>query len=358
VVNRGFTPAIPGNRVDSVELLTSGTLFHDSFGKIEITEKIIDELVENFRNGTRQVRADIDHESEVPGGRTEAVGWLQALSKKYEGGKAVLVGAFDFVDDFFDKIIQKKYCFTSVVMNRNYRNKNNVLQGATLLSVGVTNTPFWEGMRPILMSEQMFFSEKNIETDKEKKEMVKQLTEILNCDEGAVVAAVLALKEAKDRAESEKIALTEKLTVSEREFTGRLVGKVIMSEAEHQELASYRQKFVDLECTGVIEGALKAGKIVPAQREWAKTYFLSDRKGFDSFLSSVPVIPALLPPAGSPVPPSERSSSPDVCLSEKVKSLAAKEGLGFEDALDRLVSTGDQAAIRYQKFGVEEETQF
>ncbi|MPN11937.1 hypothetical protein SDC9_159246 [bioreactor metagenome] len=36
--------------------------------------------------------------------------------------------------------------------------------------------------------------------------------------------------------------------------------------------------------------ALKAGKITPAQKEWAKSYALTDAKGFASFVEKAPQV--------------------------------------------------------------------
>ena len=40
----------------------------------------------------------------------------------------------------------------------------------------------------------------------------------------------------------------------------------------------------------LVDGALRAGKVVPASREWALSYCRNDREGFEAFLASQPVI--------------------------------------------------------------------
>ena len=42
----------------------------------------------------------------------------------------------------------------------------------------------------------------------------------------------------------------------------------------------------------LVEGALRAGKIVPASRDWALSYCRDDRAGFEAFLAAAPVIVA------------------------------------------------------------------
>ena len=51
-----------------------------------------------------------------------------------------------------------------------------------------------------------------------------------------------------------------------------------------------KQQNAEREANDAVILALKAGKITPAQKEWAKSYALSDPKGFGSFVEKAPQI--------------------------------------------------------------------
>ena len=57
-----------------------------------------------------------------------------------------------------------------------------------------------------------------------------------------------------------------------------------------EELKALKQQNAEREANDAVILALKAGKITPAQKEWAKSYALSDPKGFGSFVEKAPQI--------------------------------------------------------------------
>ena len=59
-----------------------------------------------------------------------------------------------------------------------------------------------------------------------------------------------------------------------------------------QEIAALKQKLAARERDELVAAALKAGKITPAQKEWADAYALNDPEGFKVFVAKAPqVIP-------------------------------------------------------------------
>lgn len=114
--------------------------------------------------------------------------------------------------------------------------------------------------------------------------MEKELRTLLGLDEkGDVLAAVTALK---SKAEANTVALTEQES---------LKTKLAATETKLSEVTTKAQtattKLAEIERDGRVSKALKAGKIVPAQKAWADQYALTDPAGFDAFvIAAAPVI--------------------------------------------------------------------
>lgn len=65
-----------------------------------------------------------------------------------------------------------------------------------------------------------------------------------------------------------------------------------------------------------MDEALKAGKVAPAQKEWAEQYALKDPAGFRAFLEKAPVVvPVGQEIAGGRVPPAGGSVTDQIQLS-------------------------------------------
>ena len=57
-----------------------------------------------------------------------------------------------------------------------------------------------------------------------------------------------------------------------------------------EELKALKAQNARRDADAAVELALKAGKITPAQKEWAKNYALSDPKGFGTFVEKAPQV--------------------------------------------------------------------
>ena len=68
-----------------------------------------------------------------------------------------------------------------------------------------------------------------------------------------------------------------------------------------EELKALKQQNQERDASDAVTLALKAGKITPAQSEWAKSYALSDPKGFGSFVDKAPQVVPMSEIAGGEV---------------------------------------------------------
>lgn len=191
------------------------------------------------------------------------------------------------------------YRYLSPVVN--VRKADNKAVG--LHSLALTNTPAIEGMNPIVNSDNFEGGQHSMD--------IKKLAELLGLSEDAteeqvVEALKVCLAENRSLKEAEKQppenvvankavcellglkagAAAEDVTAKIMELKSGTVDGVNLAE----ELKALKQQNAEREANDAVILALKAGKITPAQKEWAKSYALSDPKGFGSFVEKAPQI--------------------------------------------------------------------
>ena len=133
---------------------------------------------------------------------------------------------------------------------------------------------------------------------------IKKLAELLGLSEDATEEQVVealkvclaenrSLKEAEKQPPENVVAnkavcelLGLNVTAKIMELKSGTVDGVNLAE----ELKALKQQNAEREANDAVILALKAGKITPAQKEWAKSYALSDPKGFGSFVEKAPQI--------------------------------------------------------------------
>lgn len=77
-----------------------------------------------------------------------------------------------------------------------------------------------------------------------------------------------------------------------------IVAEIVKLKAEHVSLADHerltgevaelRRVNAERDADDAVDQAVRLGKVVPANREWARAYCLSDRQGFDTYVKSTP----------------------------------------------------------------------
>lgn len=194
--------------------------------------------------------------------------------------------------------------------NREYRYVSPVItvrksdgKAVGLHSIALTNTPAIEGMTPLVNK-----------TDPEggqnpMNELLKTLAGLLGLAEDAneeqVVEAVTALKAAADHKDppDDKDAIVANKTVCEmlglkagaptEEVTAKIAGLQAGANSDPalaEEVKSLKAQLAERDADEAVETALKAGKLTPAQKDWAKSYALSDPKGFAGFVEKAPQV--------------------------------------------------------------------
>ena len=221
---------------------------------------------------------DYDHATDfgAPEGRpAPAAGWIRELEVR---GGAVW-GRVEWTTRAASSIVAREYRYVSPVFQ--FDPKDGVV--TRLLRAGLTNNPNLH-LTAIAASHT---AAANNETKDEHMEFPSQeLRELLSLESDATVADVVAkvreLRAAGDAASSQSTsthAHDPAHYVAIAEFERALTELNALKADRARERAAH-----------TVEEAIRAGKIVPAQREWAIAYCAADTRGFQAFAAKQPSI--------------------------------------------------------------------
>ena len=263
-------------------------------GEFDVDEESLAAMKEQIAQRGVDLVVDYEHQT-LTGERAPAAGWVKELFAEDGHIKARVertIPAKQYLEN-------KEYRYLSPVVN--VRKADNKAVG--LHSLALTNTPAIEGMNPIVNSDNFEGGQHSMD--------IKKLAELLGLSEDATEEQVVealkvclaenhSLKEAEkqppenvvaNKAVCELLGLkagaaAEDVTAKIMELKSGTVDGVNLAE----ELKALKQQNAEREANDAVILALKAGKITPAQKEWAKSYALSDPKGFGSFVEKAPQI--------------------------------------------------------------------
>ena len=236
---------------------------------------------------------DYEHQT-LKGVEAPAAGWVKEL--KLEGGSIVAV--VEWTPRGAEYLKNKEYRYLSPVVN--VRKTDGKAIG--LHSLALTNTPAIENMTPIVNSDN--FEGGQTYMDMQKLAALlglgpdateEQITEALQ----AMAAENKSLKEGQQTGEAtvankavcELLGLkagapAEDVTAKIMELKSGTIDGVNVLE----ELRTLKQQTAQRDADEAVTMALKAGKITPAQKDWARSYALADPKGFGAFVEKAPQV--------------------------------------------------------------------
>jgi phage I-like protein/cation transport regulator ChaB len=145
-----------GKKTTVTQVFRTGTFFHRLYGKFTITDNDLKTMEANFRASRpkppTEMVVDYEHMSALGAPEAPAAGWVKDVT--HRAGE--LLATIEWTDKAAGLIAAKEYRFVSPEWTMNYKDKEtNKDIGPCLLSVGLTNRPFFEGMRPVMMSEKL-----------------------------------------------------------------------------------------------------------------------------------------------------------------------------------------------------------
>lgn len=286
-----------GKTPEIISVLPMGHVV-SSKGEFDVDTESFELMKEKIAKHGVDIVVDYEHQT-LEGVQAPAAGWVKDLIL----GDGNIEARIDWTPKAREYLENREYRYISPVIT--VRKSDGKAVG--LHSIALTNTPAIEGMTPLVNK-----------TDPEggqnpMNELLKALADLLGLAEDAseeqVVEAVTALKAAADaakqppEAKGDDDAVVSNKTVCEllglkagaptEEVAAKISGLQAGSNADHnlaEEVKSLKAKLADRDADEAVELALKAGKITPAQKEWAKSYALSDPKGFAGFVEKAPQV--------------------------------------------------------------------
>lgn len=237
---------------------------------------------------------DYEHQT-LKGVEAPAAGWVKEL--RLEGGS--IVAAVEWTPRGAEYLKNKEYRYLSPVVN--VRKTDSKAIG--LHSLALTNTPAIENMTPIVNSNDFIGGQESMDMQKlaamlglDPDATEEQIMEALQ----AMAAENKSLKEGRQSVDETAVANkavcellglkagapTEDVTAKIMELKGGTIDGVNVLE----ELRALKQQTAQRDAEEAVALALKAGKITPAQKDWARSYALADPKGFGAFVEKAPQV--------------------------------------------------------------------
>lgn len=154
---RYFTPfaLAEGSARSMVQVFRTGTFYHPLYGRFTITPETLRLMQDNFRRvrpkSPTEMPVDYEHMS-MSSQVAPAAGWVKGVSTDGHG----LFADIEWTEAAAAKIAAKEYRFISPEFLLHYTDKETGRDvGAVLLCVALTNRPFIEGMRPVMLSREL-----------------------------------------------------------------------------------------------------------------------------------------------------------------------------------------------------------
>ncbi len=228
---------------------------------------------------------DRDHDLVFAEGKNvPAAGWVKDIEFREDG----LWAKVEWTATAIQQIKAKEYRYISPVFTHN---KGEITR---ILHISLVNSPALE----LTAVATKKIKSINNNHKKEEKTMDKKQMEALalslglekDADVDAIVTAAKKQQDALDKAKAdiEAMALKNKEKTETSKAKPDPAEYVPMSvfEETNAQVASLRKQLAEDKAKDAVDKAVTAGKITPAQKEWATEYASSDPKGFEAFIKN------------------------------------------------------------------------
>ena len=255
--------------------------------KIEITRPMLAEVVANFnKRDTGEVPIDYDHAIELAAGSGDAVpaaGWIKSIDPTPDA-QGILWGSVQWTPKAAGMIQAGEYKYISPVIDPSIRdNKTGDPQGWTLTSAALTNQPVLQGMPALVLSEAGWQQDRGDAVAKEQN-----VKKVILADRAARTVRLIADDGTETTMAVEGLEVAPKVlrlsdvkrdaTSQEYDFASLVCGEGVLV---HGEIFQAQQ------AQTALSEAVKAGKILPAQRAAYEKMALSDLTSFRELVASM-----------------------------------------------------------------------
>lgn len=231
-----------GKVADRIQILRVATIHDHRYGTVNVTKRMLSEMVKNFKAGVRGIDLMIDYSHDTGG---EAAGWITNLELSEDGLE--LWANVSWTPSGRVALEEKKFRYVSADFDQNYKdNESMKAHGIVLLGAALTNRPVIKKMKSTTQL-----------GEKPMDEIIKKLMAMLGItDESQLESKVSSLL-------SEKKMMGDKVGEIEAE-------KKQLSEdlkATNTKLSEANEKISRQEKEGKFNVMLAEGKVVEAQRD-------------------------------------------------------------------------------------------
>lgn len=297
-----------------IQLIPAGWVETETRGRFLLDAEAIRAIQDAFSTSGRQLVLDYEHQT-LTGEEAPAAGWITQLLDKGEAG---LWGAVSWTPRGADYVRNREYRYLSPVVLVRQSDRRAV----QLHSVALTNTPEIRHLRPLVAKAACSYplaAHSAHSHSHEEEPMREQLITLLTMKQDATDEEILAALTARltphvPSAVVEALSLQADATVSEAVATIHALKQAQATAptvaALQAELTALKQQLASREADEAVARALEAGKLTPAQEEWAKAYARRDPAGFEVFIAKAPVV---VPPGmvASPMRPPDPHAALD-----------------------------------------------
>jgi len=244
----------------------------------------LNSVAEAFRLRGVDVVIDYEHQS-LQGGRAPAAGWIKEMEVRQDG----LWGRVEWTEQAQEYLRRREYRYFSPVLRLDPETR----RPQALMQVALTNVPAIKGLAPLVARWEAGprVKVKGLALDEraEEMKMLEKLKALVGLESETQEEAVWSKTLGVFRDLGATLGLPEEASASQLKgaVTALKAGAQRMKEVQ-AELEALKARVAAESATQAVDEALQAGKITPAQKEWALEYFRQDPEGFKAFAAHAP----------------------------------------------------------------------
>jgi phage I-like protein len=289
-ISQDKSPALP----EWIRVLPRGAVeLSDHREPFMVDEASLISMAADFRSRGVDLVIDYEHQS-LQGERAPAAGWIKELEARGDG----LWARVDWTQQARDYLEKKEYRYFSPVLRLDPETRRPV----ALMHMGLTNVPAikhlpplearWGGaatpgaLRP---GPAVKARAAKMDSVKEKAKMVEQLKRLMGLEPEVEEETVCgkAMEAFRDLAATLNLPGEVSVAQLKGAVEALKAGAMRLVKAE-EALQALKGRLASETADRLVEEAMKAGKVSPAQHDWALEYCRRDPEGFQTYADRAP----------------------------------------------------------------------
>ncbi len=251
----------------------------------EVDAAALSDMVAAFRSRGVDLVIDYEHQS-LQGERAPAAGWIKDLEARRDG----LWARVEWTRQAQEYLLSKEYRYFSPVLRLDLESR----KPTALMHLGLTNVPAIKRLPPLVARWGGKAMSAAVRPERKRGGSMERIKQWLGlepeAEDGAVACRFLEVW--GDLAAA--LNLPREASVSQLKGAVAAVqaGATQLQEST-EELAALKARLAAEAAARSVDEALQAGRISPAQKDWALEYFRQDPEGFATYVARAPkIVPA------------------------------------------------------------------